>query len=384
MSPTAENLLQALTKLAPEIAEAAPDIERDRAVPERLIARLADTGVFRLAAPRTVGGLQADPTTMLAACELLGRADGSTGWTAMIGAATSVVLGYLDPAVAARMLADPRCLVAGVAAPSGRATPAPGGFRVGGRWAFASASQQATWLVGGCLVLDGGTVALGPAGLPQVLLVVMPRAEVTVHDTWDAVGLCGTGSHDVQAEDVFVPAERTFSLAVPPSTPHGAFPVLSLLAMGIGAVALGIAQAAIDEFTRLAEVKLHPLTRQPLAAKPAAQAVLAEATALHAAGRAFLHDQVGRCWAQAGTGEAVPLAERARLRLAITNATTMAADAVGRLYRAAGGTAAYRSSPLQRQFRDVSTAAQHALVNADTLELVGAVLLGQDVSTLRL
>ncbi|MBV1850588.1 acyl-CoA dehydrogenase family protein [Catellatospora tritici] len=384
MSPTAENLLQALTKLAPEIAESAQDIERNRAVPEQVIARLADTGVFRLAAPRTVGGLQADPMTMLAACELLGRADGSTGWTAMIGAATSVVFGYLDPAVATGMLADPGCLIAGVAAPSGRATPVPGGFRVRGQWAFASASQQATWLVGGCLVVEGDAVVLGPTGAPQVLLAIMPRSEVTVQDTWDAVGLCGTGSHDMFADAVFVPTERTFSLAVPPATPHGAFPVLSLLAMGIGAVALGIVQAAIDEFTRLAEVKLHPLTRQPLAAKPAAQAVLAEATALRAAGRAFLLDEVSRCWAQACAAQAVALADRARLRLAITNATTMAADAVGRLYRAAGGTAAYRSSPLQRHFRDVNVAAQHALVNADTLELVGAVLLGQDVSTLRL
>jgi indole-3-acetate monooxygenase len=384
MSMSAVHLLQEIEKLAPEIAAASDRIERDRAVPEELVARLAATGMFRVAAPAAVGGLELDPITMFEAFERLGRADGSTGWSAMISAATSVAFGYLDASVAAAMLADPRCLLTGVAAPAGRATPVPGGYAIRGRWTFASASQQATWLLGGCLVIEDGAVATDAAGVPRVLMAVMPRDRVVIHETWDAAGLCGTGSHDLEADDIFVPADRTLSLAEAPATPHGAFPVLSFLAFGIGAVSLGIAQAAIDEFTRLAPGKLHPITRQPLSSKPAAQAVLAEAVALHAAGRAFLRDEIASCWHLAMTGQVVDPDRRARLRLAITTATTMAADAVSRLYRAAGGSAAYRSSPLQRHFRDVNVATQHALVNSDSLELTGAVLLGEPVSTLRL
>lgn len=369
-------LLEHVDALVPAITAAAASTERDRAVPEPIIAGLADAGVLRLAAPKAVGGLEIDPSTMYEVFERLATADGSTGWCAMIAGATSAVLGYLAPETATDLLADPRFLIAGVAAPAGRATPAPGGYRVTGRWGFASAAQQSTWLVGGCLVVEDGG--------PRPVMVVLPRADVTVHDTWDAAGLCGTGSHDMSADDVFVPAERTFSLAAPPPSPHGRFLLLSLLALGVGAVSLGIAQAAIDEFTRVAPAKVNPLTGQSASARPAARTALAEAVAHRRAGRAFLLDEIARCWASATDGDPITPAQVARLRLAITTATTFAADAVGRLYRAAGGTAVHRGSLLQRHFRDVNVATQHALVNADTLELTGAVLLGEQVSTLRL
>ena len=369
-------LLDDVDVLVPAIAVAAASTERDRAVPEPIVAGLADAGVFRLAAPKAVGGLEVDPCTMYEVFERLGTADGSTGWCAMIAGATSVVLGYLAPETATNLLADPRFLVAGVAAPAGRATPVPGGYRVTGRWGFASASQQSTWLVGGCLVVEDGA--------PRPVMVVLPTAEVAVHDTWNAVGLCGTGSHDMTVNDVFVPAEHSFSLAAPPASRHGRFPVLSFLALGVGAVSLGIAQAAIDEFTRIVPAKIDPMTGQSAAARPAARTALAEAVAHRSAARAFLLDEIARCWSAAADGDPVAPERVARLRLAITTATTMAADAVGRLYRAAGGSAVHRGSPLQRQFRDVNVATQHALVNADTLELAGAVLLGEPVSTLRL
>ena len=358
-------LLNTIEDLVCDIAAAAEQTERNRAVPEPIVARLAEIGVFRLAAPKAVGGLELDPVEMCEVFERLGQADGATGWCSMIAGATSLVFHYLDPVVAGEMLDDPRCLIAGVAAPTGQAVAVSGGYRVTGRWAFASASQQATWLVGGCVTGSG----------PRFM--VMPRDEVTIHDTWDAVGLCGTGSHDMSAEDVFVPEARTFSFAQPPRSAHGAFPAVSFLAAGIGAVALGIARAAIDEFIGLAAGKLDPLSGLPLAAKPAAQVAIAKATTCYAAGRAFLHDELHRCWKLASAGQPADVAQVARLRLAITNATTTAAEAVGRLYRAAGGSSVFRSSPLQRQFRDINVVTQHGLVNADSLELTGAVLLGQ-------
>jgi indole-3-acetate monooxygenase len=373
-------VLSRIAALRPEIEQAARQVERDRALPEHLVTALAATGVLRIAAPEDAGGLQADPVTMLEAFEQLGRADGATGWCAMIAGATSVVLGYLDPAVAREMLDDPRFLIAGVAAPSGRATPVPGGYRVRGRWSFASAARHATHLVGGCVVVDPAT----PAGPPQVIHVVLTPDEVTIHDTWEAAGLSGTGSHDFEADDVLVPSARSFSLATQPAGPLHAFPVLGLLTMGIGAVSLGIAQAALDEFTRLATAKVNPLSGLPLAAKPSARTAFAQATALHAAGRALLLDEARRCWDAAQAGEPGTVTRRAALRLAITTATTMAAQAVGLLYHAGGGSAAYLSSPLQRHFRDVNVATQHALVGPDSLELTGAILLGQDVPTTRL
>ncbi|GAA2494326.1 acyl-CoA dehydrogenase family protein [Winogradskya humida] len=360
------SLLDDLRTLAPTIRKLAPQIEQDREIPASLIDQLAALRVFRLAAPADCGGLEADPVILIRIFEELGRADGSTGWTAMIAAATGMALGHLPPATARSMLDDPRFLIAGVAAPTGRATPVEGGHRVTGRWAFASASRHATWLVGG---------ALTPAG-PR--LFIMEPSSLTFHDTWHVSGLRGTGSNDFAADDVFVPDDRTFSLAEPPTQSGAlyAFPALSLLALGIGAVSLGIARAAIEDFTELAKSKINPLTGKPLASRPTAQTAVAHAMALHGAGFAYLSEAV----AAAGPDTA----SRALLRLAITTATTNAAQAVDLVYNAAGGDAVYAASPLQRHFRDIHVATQHAMVSPEVTETVGALLLGEEVSSARI
>ncbi|MFI5936241.1 acyl-CoA dehydrogenase family protein [Actinoplanes sp. NPDC051494] len=349
------SLLDDLRRLTPSIRTLAPRIEQDGTVPEPLLDQLRTLGVFRLTAPADCGGLEADPGTLVRVFEELGYADGSTGWCAMIGGATGMALGHLPPATARSMLDDPAFLIAGVAAPAGRATAAEGGFRVTGRWAFGSACRHATWLVGGAIA----------DGRPR--LFVMEAGQLTIHDTWHVAGLRGTGSHDFSADDVFVPAERAFSLAEPPTQPGPlyTFPPLSLLALGIGAVALGIARAAIEEFGELARTKP--------AGRSSVRVSVAEATALHASGLAYLLSEAG----------GVPPSSTT-LRLAISTAARNAARAVDLLYHAAGGTAVYESSPLQRHFRDVHTATQHAMVSAEVTELIGADLLGEEVKKFRL
>jgi alkylation response protein AidB-like acyl-CoA dehydrogenase len=364
-------LIDDLRRLTPEIRALAPRIEQDREVPAQLIDRLCALGVFRLTVPRAVGGLEVEPGDLVEVCEELGRADGSVGWCAMIGAATGIALGYLPRNAAAELLAGPRFLIAGVAAPLGRAVPVDGGLRITGRWAFASACRQATWLVGGVLVADGTQP-------PYPRLAVMAPGDLTIHDTWDVAGLRGTGSHDIEAVEVFVPDARVFSLAAAPVQPGPlyAFPPLGLLALGIGAVSLGIARAAIADFAELARAKRNPVTGEPIAAKPAVRAAIAEAESLRAAGLAYLRTEVAATGADAD--------RRARLRLAVLTATRNAARAVDLAYQAAGGSAVYAASPLQRHFRDVHVATQHAMVSTDVLETAGAVLLGESVNTARL
>jgi alkylation response protein AidB-like acyl-CoA dehydrogenase len=365
-----DKLLDDVRALAAGIRDRSADIERGRTIPRDIIDDLSGLGVFRLSAPREAGGLEVEPALFAAVCEELGYADGSAGWVAMIAGATGIALAYLEPDVAQDMLADPRFMIAGVAAPFGVATPVDGGYRVRGRWPFASGCQHATWLVGGCRVTGDR---------PGLRMVIMPAADVTVHDTWDVAGLRGTGSHDIEAGDVFVPDRYSFSLAEP-RTGTGAlsgFPALSLLAMGIGAVPLGIARAAIDEFTSLATAKRDPVGGQSLAQKAWARSAVAEAESLRAAGLAYL-------LAEVSAGNPRDLAGRARLRLAIATATRNAARAVDLMYNAAGGTSVYASSPLQRHFRDVHAATQHAMVGPDVTETIGAVLLGEDVPTARL
>ena len=357
-----DSLVDEVRALGERIRSGAADAERDGAVPAETVAQLAELGVFRMLAPAAVGGLEADPVLFAEVCEELGYADGSTGWVAMIAAATSLTLAYLEPDVARDMLADPRFVIAGVAAPFGTATPVEGGYRVRGRWPFASGCEHASWLIGGCRHTGG------------IRMMVMPAAALTVHRTWDVAGLRATGSHDIEAEDVFVPDEHSFSLAGPTRV---GLPVSSLLALGLGAVPLGVARAAIEEFARLAGGKRDPVTGQALAAKGWARSAVVEAEALRGSGLAYLRSAA----AARGPRDVTAVA---RLRLAIATANRNAAGAVDLVYTAAGGTSVYSASPLQRHFRDVHAATQHAMVGADLRETVGAVLLGEDVPTVRL
>ncbi|GGK95909.1 acyl-CoA dehydrogenase family protein [Mangrovihabitans endophyticus] len=357
----AKRLIEGVRGLGERIRDNAEQIEAVRRVPAEIVDELAALGVFRMVAP---GPGQADPVTFVGVCEELAYADGSTGWIAGIAGATSVVMGYLGPDVADRMLADPKFLIAGVAAPVGLATPCDGGYRVRGRWSFASGCEHATWLVGGCRV---------PGDRPVRRMMIMPAAAMSIHDNWDVAGLRGTGSHDIEADDVFVPQEHSFSLA----DPHEGFPVMSQLALGLGAVPLGIARAAIGEFIALAQVKNDPMTGQSLAGKGWARAAVAEAESLRASALAYL-------LSEAAKPDPRGVDDVARLRLAIATAARSAARAVDLMYDAAGGASLYTSSPLQRHFRDVHAATQHAMVGPDLRETVGAVLLGEDVNTARL
>ena len=373
-------MIESVRMLLPRIRAAADEIERARRVPLELVHALADAGVFRLCVPQALGGEEAHPGRLVEVIETIASADGSAGWCAMIGATSGIVSAYLPDDVAREIYGtDPRVVTGGVYAPSGKAVPEAEGYRVSGRWPFASGSEHCAWLMGGCLVRDGDA--------PRARMMLFPAADAQIIDTWTVAGLRGTGSHDMAVDDLFVPAERSVSLTADRPRAGGAlyaFPVFGLLASGIAAVALGIARAAIDELIRLAATKTPQGSRRSLAERGVVQAQVAEAEALARGGRALLADAIGDAWLAAeATGE-IATPQRAALRLAATHATSSAARATDLMYNAAGGTSVYATSPLQRCFRDVHVATQHAMVAPATLELAGRILLGLDTDTTQL
>jgi alkylation response protein AidB-like acyl-CoA dehydrogenase len=363
--------------LVPDIRAAAAAIERDRRLPRALVRALARAGVFRLCVPRALGGEEAEPATFLAVLEELGGADGSTGWCAMIGATSGLVSAYLPDAEARAIYgASPEVVTGGVFAPTGGAVREDGWYRVTGRWRFASGCEHCDWLMGGCLVRDEDP--------PRHRLVLFPAADAEIIDTWTVSGLRGTGSHDIAVRELRVPVTRSVALTHDRPRAAGAlyaFPLFGLLAVGIAAVALGIAGAARDEIMALAGSKTPTGGRRSLAERSTVQAALAEAEAQRASARAFLHESVHAAWTAARADGALDVAGRARLRLAATHATAAAARVVDAAYTLGGGTAVYADSPLQRAFRDVHVVTQHMMVAPATWELCGRVLLGLDTDT---
>ncbi|MBU8899037.1 hydrolase [Corallococcus sp. H22C18031201] len=384
--PTASTLLSHVQALAPHVAARSDEIEAARTLPKDLVRALADTGLFRAVIPEAYGGLELHPARLFEALETLARADGSTGWCGMIGAATAVTSGWLPEPAAREVFATPDVIVGGVAAPLGHAERVEGGYRATGHWTWASGSQHSDWLVGGVVLMEGGAPRMQANGMPETRLLFFPARQVALHDTWFASGLCGTGSGDMAVKEVFVPESHGLSLMSGRPTverPLFRFPVFGMLALGIPAVALGIARRAIDELVALASRKTLLAERRLLAARPAAQEAVADAEATLRAARAFVLETLHAAFDEA-TRQEVSVRTRAELRLSLTHATRSAARVVDRMYEAAGGTAVFRASPLQRCFRDIHTATQHAMVAPATMELLGSLLLGQPADTSRL
>jgi alkylation response protein AidB-like acyl-CoA dehydrogenase len=367
--------VEAARRLAPTAAELAPAAERDRQLAEPLVAALADAGLFRLCVPAAAGGLEAHPGTLVAAVRALAAGDAAAGWCVAIAATSGLVAGYLPQAAARAIYADPATMVAGVFAPKGRATPEPGGYRVSGRWPFASGCRHAGWLMGGCVV-DGG-----------MRLMLAPAEAFTIHDTWHVMGLRGTGSHDIELDGVYIPAERTASvLGDPPLQPGPlyAFPLFGLLALAIAAVSLGIARGALDDLIALAGGKVPTGGKRTLAERGTVQAEVARAEAAVRAAGALLDETIGAAWERAVAGDGVDVEQRGALRLAATHATEVSTRAADTAYTLAGGSALYEASPLQRRLRDAHAATQHMLVAPATWELTGRVLLGMPTDATQL
>jgi alkylation response protein AidB-like acyl-CoA dehydrogenase len=364
----------AVHALVPSIVSRSDEIEEARRLPLDLVDQLRRAGCFRMVVPRRLGGAGADLPAHARLIRELARADGSVGWTVMIGSSGPVILGMLPTASFDSVYANgPDVIGAGTFNPTGVATPVDGGYLVAGHWAFASGCQHAEWFVGHCMVDDGRD--------PPLRMMLMPAAEVEIVDTWSVSGLCGTGSHDFTADGVFVPDERTFSVFEEGGLegPLGRIPELSYSSLMFANVALGIAEGALGELTTLASGKVPMFADATLAANPLFRHHLAEADAHLRAAEALVNTEVEQAWETAVAGEDFTPEIRARLRSGAAWATAAAAEVVDVAYTAGGGSSLYLRSPLQRRLRDVHAVTQHFALKEDTFTLAGAVLAGQDV-----
>lgn len=375
--------LEAIRGLASIIREHADRIDQERCLPTPVVRGLVDSGVFRLLVPRSLGGGETDPIVAFRAFEEAAIHDGAVGWCAMIGACNGLFGGLLPVAGAREIFADRDVVLAGTFRPGGVALAVDGGYRVTGRWPFASGIMHSQWLLAGCRILDGNSPRLNPSGVPVVKLMFFPRAAATVIDTWQTGGLRGTGSHDFEVQDVFVPESRSLWFTDPP-VEHGPlyrFPSVTLFAPLIASVSLGIARRALEVFKELAGVKKPTHSPDLLRASPVVQSQLGEAEGLLRAGRAFVFESLADAWAVVRRGAALNWNQRCLLWLSATQATTQALQAVDIVYRAGGASSVYVSTHLERCLRDIRTAAQHLQVMPTNYEVAGQFFLGADMSS---
>jgi alkylation response protein AidB-like acyl-CoA dehydrogenase len=231
------------------------------------------------------------------------------------------------------------------------------------------------------IVRDGSVARLDAGGAPVVRMMVVPRHECTVLDTWATTGMRGTASHDFTLEDVFVPEDYALDLAAPPTVANPMYTCPPLLFAPHGSHALGIARAALDAGIALAQGKTPFGGRTRLQDQATAQGQIGRAEALVEAARTFFYAALADLWASVAAGAGSSAAQRLRLRLACSHAAASAVQAVDLMYALGGGSAIYARSPLERQFRDIHTAAAHMYVNTATFEAAGRVVLGLEAGT---
>ena len=356
----------------------APETEAARRLPNELAQGLRDVGFPRAMVPVELGGGEWTIAEAVDAIERLAYFDGATAWCGMIAATTSLISGHLDAEWAETIYGDPGAHTGGFAAPVGRARAVEGGLEVSGRWQWGSGTQHCTWIGGGALVVDADG---RPAPLPDGTVapfVLFPAEQVTFHDTWHVAGLKGTGSLDYSVPATLVPEGRWVQVGGSPriDRPLYRFSFFGALAVGISAVGLGLARRAVDELIDLAGGKRPQGSSKTLAERPVVQEALARADAGRRAARHLLDHAVADAWDLAATGGGDEAAIRVALRQAATHGMISAAAAVDACYTAGGGAAVYETSPLQRLFRDVHVATQHAMVAPRTMEVVGRAAFG--------
>ena len=187
-------VLARLAEVLPGLAGRADEIEQARQLPADVSRALIETGVFKLCVPESLKGHAAAPRVMVEAIEAAAIADGSIGWTVMIGVTSGVTAAWLAPADAQLIHGAADAVTGGIFAPRGKAERTVDGWRVTGTWSWASGSSHARWMKGGCVAWEEGKPRLLRDGVPEVLTVYLPRESIEFADTWYSSGLCGTGS----------------------------------------------------------------------------------------------------------------------------------------------------------------------------------------------
>lgn len=369
------NVPEPLAALLKEIASRSAEFEQQRHISDDVIARFQQAGVYRALVPTCYGGDQRSPAEFCQLIEAISAADGSAGWVASFGM-SPFYLGALPQDTLSELWRDgPDVVFAGGIFPPQKARCVDGGYRVSGRWSFASGSMGAS-ILGVGIVPDSGQT------LPR--MAVLPRASVTIDPVWNSVGLAGTGSHDLLVNDAYVPQEWTFIRGGALNL-EGAlyrYPVLSLATQVLSVVALGIARAALNEIYAISHRQQSVTGAPKLADRPQAQMQIARCEADLRSARSWFYEAIDDVWQRLLAGDDADREQINALRLSSTHATRVAAEVARQALALNGMGGVSLTSPLQRYVRDTLVITQHAFMgdlsylNAGTLFFGGQPLPG--------
>lgn len=358
-----------------EIAAEAPLSDEANRLTDKTADILRSSGVMRMLQPIEFGGMEASPVDFFRTLFDIGVQSSSAGWVAGVVGVHAFEMALMDRTLQKEIWADdPDTWIASPYAPLGRATPVEGGYRFTGRWPFSSGTDHCQWIILGGLIVDADGAPIPGGGRHFVL----PRADYEIiADSWDVVGLRGTGSKDILIEDKFIPAHRVFDPTPMEDgglaedigrgdSPLYKMPFHPMFTAGITTATIAMARGALTEFTSAMQ---HRVTARGVktANNPAQLAILGRASADLQAGEVQLFGDIEQMWEQAQRNERFSPEDRLRIRRNQVRISRRAVDVVDELFLNAGGSALRSDSKLQRYWRDIHAALNHASNNADPI-----------------
>lgn len=354
-------------------------IENERRVPEEITAALYDGGIYRAFMPKEIGGLDVHPLEWLEAVEEISRVNGSVGWLCMLHTGST----FAKPHAMLAILKQERWITAGnLGRAGGIARKVEGGYRISGKWPFCSGSPEATYLYGSSVLHDeNGNPKTSPRdGRPYFLAAYVPAKDVTLHDTWDGLGLRGTGSGDISIDDVFVPREMVNESGIWTHPYESALQHANFNFAAHSAHALGLAVAALEEFKNTASQRARrgSFRQARLGKEQSSFIAVGRADAKIRAARLFLQDVIGRAYEDAKTNIHIDYELRVLMHEVNAYVVTTCREIVDEIFREIGSPAIFKGMRIERIFRDMMTAAQHVLVRETAIDRAGQFWMTRD------
>lgn len=361
----AHEVVERVEQIAAKLAATAEDSERLGRLSQESVALIRQAGVMRMLQPTDFGGYAAHPRDFAEAVMAVAKNCGSTGWVCGVGGVHPWEMALMDRRLQAEVWGEnPDTWIASPYAAQGIATPVDGGYRLSGRWNFSSGTDHCDWIFLGARV--GDTMP------PKVLHVVLPRADYTiVEDSWDVIGLCGTGSKDVIVDGAFIPHYRTIDFEHVASGVRAAeaagrtetvyqLPFWAMFPLGITAAVIGITEGALAAHLDYQRDRVAA-TGTKIKDDPYVLYAISEAAAEIAASRVQLLDGISRLYDLADAGREITFEDRSMVRRNQIRCAWRAVSAADAIFARSGGNAARRNNPLQRFWRDAHVGLGHAI-----------------------
>ena len=357
--------------LIPRLCDRAARTEELRRLPPETERDLHDTGLFRIVQPKRVGGSEFDYVALVDCADALGQADASVAWNFANLASHHWMLGMFDKRAQDLVWKNPDVLIASsFIFPAGRARKVEGGYVLRGSWPFSSGVDSSEWNMLASVVSSDDE-----ADGIEYRIFLLNKSDYKINDTWNATGLRGTGSNDVEVNDAFVAEPMTVAVsdlaggptpgsAVNPNALY-ALPVFSLFPYVLSGVALGNAQACLDDYVEVARHRASTYNRAKLGDLQSTQIKIAEASAKIDAARVIMRSTCIETMVDARSGHVPDTAAKTKLRRDGAYSVNLCTEAVSLLFSASGARGLFTTGALQRQFRDAHAINSHLAFNFD-------------------